>query len=766
MSQITRSRHELPGLRPEPLASYLAGLGLIRVLAEQADPDATAAWTEKGLVVTTVVPDIAAWLTEQYEPTPVLSPWNNGSGFGPKDKEPKRALDSIRAHPSPRLGPLREAIPLAEKAAATARQHGWLTDSQKPGDKGRAVQEWRNWCPEKLLPWIDAAVVLAGEDEFYPPLLGTGGNDGRLDFSTNFHQRLLDTFDQTEKGQARSRAWAQDLLAGTGRERLVAGAIGQFDPAAAGGPGSSPFGAADSQVNPWGYLLLVEGALLFAASAARRNEHGVGRAAIPFTVYASPDGADSGAAGEESRGEIWAPVWTEPFAYAEIRQLFAEARASWRGRPARRAVQFYAATRTLGVARGVDTFVRYGLHQRNGRSFTAVPLDRVSVRHDPAVRLVATVEDWPGRVGPDSPGAIGAARRGFDTAQLSYARNGQPRELGQMLAALTELEQAVSRSSRTKEKVPPRRPAAAQPFLDILLTAGSPELRIAAGIASCATLSGAEQREASRTMRHILLAVDPPDGRNKAHPTGRWRDTPVVPGLGIRPLHQVLADVLTWRCRAAADEHASQRREAEISGGERVSGVLTFRRGLPVPAGDLHDFALDCLDDAELEFWLRACLALDWRGISQHSLTAGTALMIPSPTLALLHPLAAGLRSDSSATEVGMRPDWASRLAAGQLDSVHDEAVMRLQQAGWRALRSPLRTARASGAAVAAGSRLAAALVPRAQGYMSVLGLVASRLQPEPRDELVSGTGADTTPSQPGAVIRADSSLPLSDQRS
>ena len=40
-------------------------------------------------------------------PTPVLSPWNNGSGFGAKDKEPLRALEALLAHPSPRLAPFR-----------------------------------------------------------------------------------------------------------------------------------------------------------------------------------------------------------------------------------------------------------------------------------------------------------------------------------------------------------------------------------------------------------------------------------------------------------------------------------------------------------------------------------------------------------------------------------------------------------------------------------------------------------------------------------
>jgi CRISPR-associated protein Csx17 len=91
MTSPALARHVLPGLRPEPLASYLAGLGLIRMIGEQADPAATAAWTPGGLVIGTTVPDIAAWLVDEYVPTPVLSPWNNGSGFGLKDKEPLRA---------------------------------------------------------------------------------------------------------------------------------------------------------------------------------------------------------------------------------------------------------------------------------------------------------------------------------------------------------------------------------------------------------------------------------------------------------------------------------------------------------------------------------------------------------------------------------------------------------------------------------------------------------------------------------------------------
>ncbi|HLJ99413.1 MAG TPA: hypothetical protein VKU39_05835, partial [Streptosporangiaceae bacterium] len=68
-----KSAQHLPGITPEPLASYLAGLGLIRLLGEQADKGVTAAWTPAGLTLTTTVEDIAGWLAGQYVPTPVLS---------------------------------------------------------------------------------------------------------------------------------------------------------------------------------------------------------------------------------------------------------------------------------------------------------------------------------------------------------------------------------------------------------------------------------------------------------------------------------------------------------------------------------------------------------------------------------------------------------------------------------------------------------------------------------------------------------------------
>src|SRR2546430_8529285 len=130
--------HRLTGLRPKPLASYLAGLGLVRVLGEQADPDLATWWTGDGLVVDASVPDIATWLVESYVPTPVLSPWNEGSGFGAKDVTPKQTLATLLSIADPRLDRYRDAAATAAKVGAEYREQG-LTKEQ-------AVKAFRNTC--------------------------------------------------------------------------------------------------------------------------------------------------------------------------------------------------------------------------------------------------------------------------------------------------------------------------------------------------------------------------------------------------------------------------------------------------------------------------------------------------------------------------------------------------------------------------------------------------------------------------------------------
>ena len=96
-----------------------------------------------------------------------------------------------------------------------------------------------------------------------------------------------------------------------------------------------------------------------------------------------------------------------------------------------------------------------------------------------------------------------------------------------------------------------------------------------------------------------------------------------------------------------------------------------------MPAEDLHAFALGLLDEAELDVWLRACLALDWRGLSP-GWAGQPDPVTPIPTLALLHALARGLtpaNGHADSPRLALEPDWAIRLAAGQVASVHVDAA-------------------------------------------------------------------------------------------
>ena len=237
--------HRCPGLASTGLMTYLAALGLAKVVGEQADPAVRFGWTGETFVLHTTVPDPVHFLVSGYRPTPVVSPWNGGSGFGAKDKSQRGFLERLHQSRGDRLALYRVTIEQAldvmgrREAAAGA----W--------DKGRLVQELRNRLPDEALAWLDASVVLTLDltKPVFPPLIGTGGNDGRLDYSSNFHQRLIDVLPDLGAAPRTSEGWARDLLTGQTTVKLQSAAVGQFDPLGAGGPGSSVFGSADSRVN-------------------------------------------------------------------------------------------------------------------------------------------------------------------------------------------------------------------------------------------------------------------------------------------------------------------------------------------------------------------------------------------------------------------------------------------------------------------------------------------------------------------------------------
>ena len=79
--------HALDGCAPTPLAHYLKALGVLRLVAEQADATARGWWEgERYMLATTRgAEQLEDFFLHEYQPTPLVAPWNGGSGFYPKD---------------------------------------------------------------------------------------------------------------------------------------------------------------------------------------------------------------------------------------------------------------------------------------------------------------------------------------------------------------------------------------------------------------------------------------------------------------------------------------------------------------------------------------------------------------------------------------------------------------------------------------------------------------------------------------------------------
>ena len=74
---------ELRGCSPDPLMSYLKALGVFRLVSEQVDGNARAYWKHDAFYLRSALDRDALtdFFLNEYMPTPIVSPWNGGSGF-------------------------------------------------------------------------------------------------------------------------------------------------------------------------------------------------------------------------------------------------------------------------------------------------------------------------------------------------------------------------------------------------------------------------------------------------------------------------------------------------------------------------------------------------------------------------------------------------------------------------------------------------------------------------------------------------------------
>lgn len=486
--QTDASRNEivLEGCTPTPLANYLKALGVLRLLSIR-DAQVRGFWRNDRFVLRTKLDptSVERFFLQDYEPTPIMAPWNGGSGFYYQERKSKeidpvtgkkkklgvydqetaatKVVDDILASTSKRLESYRNALRHAKQAVKSA-EFVTAPDSGKPKDD--FILSLRASLPDECIQAMDAGLAVTRDRTNYPPLLGTGWNDGNLDFTSNFMQRLLDVLGTTDDVPDESVGWLSGSLFGTSAPNLQKGAIGQFFPGQAGGPNAGPAFEADAAINPWDFVLMIEGTLLFAAAVVRRNAEGsAGVMGYPFTVRAV--GAGAGSLGESdvasARGELWMPLWSQPATSVELRALMAEGRVALAKKPARDGLDFARAIQHLGGYRGIESFQRFGLLMRSGRSYLATSLSRIQVGDHSQSRWLDDLDrnDWLDRFRQFARGDNVASRfrtLGKNLEERLFAlstRHPTKAEVQSLLALLGRIQSAVSNSHKACEDVRP-----------------------------------------------------------------------------------------------------------------------------------------------------------------------------------------------------------------------------------------------------------------------------------------------------------------------
>lgn len=589
----------LSGCASEPLIHYLKALGVMRLVAEQLDNSARGAWrADCFLLETTKTEDeLIEFFLNDYKPTPIVSPWNNSSGFYPKDKKQSGFIESLCNSSSERFDEFRKTVESAKEIV------GQRTEAPKDDEKAKMLRQARCLFPESALAWLDAAFVLGTEKPDYLPLLGSGGNDGRFDFTVNLFEKwltVLPNFNQNIKQQSISRNQLRATLFQTpiGLEKA---AVGQFHPGGAGGANASQGVDGDALVNPWDFVFIIEGSLLFASATVRQLAAGArSRASFPFMANSSTIGYGTATANEKIRAEMWLPLWSNSTSYAEIAHIFKEGRVQFisGNRRARSGFDFARAVAELGVDRGIEAFQRYAFIERNGQANLAAPLGVFEVRERPLASMLFDFDRWLDNLrrstndAKKTPPRFVRAAKNIEEASFKLCADGSKESLREVFVALGAAERELSNGEKFR----------ADKFLSPLANLStrwaketndySDEFQIARALASIISADG------RNSIRENLESVEF-NGRNYI-----WANGSTSAAWSVGGLAENLSNVLNRRSIDARKD------------GKNSHPPMNSRRFASL--GAVAAFLNAETDDERLEDYLFALSLINWRNAKQH----------------------------------------------------------------------------------------------------------------------------------------------------
>lgn len=578
--------------------------------------------------------------------------------------------------------------------------------------KVRLIADLRaQWGPEGQ-QWVDAAVALderSNKGFTFTSLFGSGGNDGRMEFTKNLRRHLDALFD-IELGVPRDHAVdrLRAALFSSPKNVLISGwiregkkqdvAVGQMFPGRAGGANQGIGFGGSAWVNPWEFVLMLEGAVALVAGMSRRGEVGRARVSSPFWVEGAAAGFGSASEREGSRrGEQWLPLWSQPLRYAELVELIREGRAQVGRRQATRAGDLMRATARLGLARGIESLQRFAYLQRNGQSNLAVFIGRFQVRSRSHQALLDEIAPWIdslvrcARRTKDNnvPSSLGVIARRTQDALFSVCRQeATAKDWRALLIVLGEAELVLLRSGKNPARRPlPRLSNGWIAAADDSTPQGRCALRLALAFASQhRPIENGEVRFTDSIRRHFVPLAQPDASglRFKLDERGR---------PGPDPEHVCVGRDLVVDAIALMERRSIWARTPRI-GRERAPRLpLQATRHCEATLEEIGAWVRGEVPDTDVLDLARPLLALDWARVP----TAGPLLHpepggVPEPLHLLFRlahlpfdvPVTDAEGKTEAAITVRFDPEPLRRLAAGDIDGALRVTVRRLEASGLR----------------------------------------------------------------------------------
>jgi CRISPR-associated protein Csx17 len=636
---------ELMGCPYQPLGAYLKALAVLRLVSEQEDREARGRWTDECFVLESTLDrdGLLNFFLSKYSPTPVVAPWNGGSGFYPKDR--KVGVSAIESSEDSRFNLYRDAISTVRRILARAGAEKSASKGEEDSRREQIVRFCRNELSDRAVDWLDAAIAIAADgSRAFAPILGTGGNEGRLDYTNNFMENLSTVLISSDTKLPR-RALLENALFGVQTGGMQDISVGQYDPGRCGGFNQGPAITSGAVANPWNAVLTIEGAIAWAGGIYRKQGT-VYRSFLcsPFTVRPSAVGYGSANDKDQvtARAEIWAPLWERAARFAEIRALLREGRAAVNGRPARTGFEFAQAAASLGVDRAISRFMRYSIVKRRGDSYVALPAGRFPVQYRRNADLIGELtsvvragEQAARDAGDSAANSWRPLRREVEEASYRTLLHDSPEDLRDAAAALGAIHIWLLKRGKTVPGL------LSEPWIKRC----AKSKQTAAEVYIAAALAGIRSHPEAGPLRDNLLSGGP-------HFSWTGRDLP----------ERMLATL--------------RRRSMCASESDRSPFSSTF---LAAPS-DVAMFINGDVDDVLIERLIHAFLLVKGsRGISESDDE-----QIPWPVYCLLKQLFAAGKLDTPKGEVRIKPDLAipALLSAGRTAEAAGIAARRLRILG------------------------------------------------------------------------------------